>query len=117
MNHHASASVMASRAPSLTDAQQIQSPPNGTAISAMNVVVRSEAAHNNKKGVNKKADKFRSMRKALHLCVGAKVILVLNQIWGVNTVPFEFPMIFRRPKKQTFLITQTIDFDRFLIQV
>ncbi len=26
------------------------------------------------------------MRKALHLCVGARVFLHLNQIWGVTTV-------------------------------
>ena len=27
------------------------------------------------------------MRKALHLCVGARVFLVLNSLWGVGTVP------------------------------
>ena len=28
------------------------------------------------------------MRKALHLCVGARVMLGVNKIWGVSTVPF-----------------------------
>ena len=57
----------------------------GTAISALNLVVRCEASHNNERGLNKKADNFRNLRKALHLCVGAKAILTLNQIWSVNT--------------------------------
>ena len=42
-----------------------------SSASSMSVVVRCEARHNNERGVNRKADAFRNMRKALHLCVGA----------------------------------------------
>ena len=75
---------LAARAPSLTEAQ------SGTAISPLNVVIRCEASHRNDVrgiGDNKKSDAFRNMRKALHLCVGAKVILTTNKIWDVSTVP------------------------------
>lgn len=53
----------------------------------MSVVVRCEARHNNERGEHRKADAFRNMRKALHLCVGARVFLKLNTIWNVGTVP------------------------------
>ena len=55
--------------------------------SSLSIVVRCEARHNNERGATRKADKFRNMRKALHLCVGARVSLILNSLWGVNTVP------------------------------
>ena len=55
--------------------------------SSLSVVVRCEAKHNNERGVNRKAAAFRNMRKALHLCVGARVFLCLNSIWDVGTVP------------------------------
>ena len=69
---------LASRAPSL------QAP---SSASALSVVVRCEAKHNNERGANRNAAAFRNMRKALHLCVGARVFLCLNSIWGVGTVP------------------------------
>ena len=72
---------LAARAQSLTDAA------SSGPLTPLDVVVRCEASHNNERGVNRKADAFQNMRKALHLCVGAKVILILNRIWGVNTVP------------------------------
>ena len=69
---------LASRAPLL------QEP---SSASSLSVVVRCEAKHNNERGANRKAAAFRNMRKALHLCVGARVFLCLNSIWGVGTVP------------------------------
>jgi len=55
--------------------------------SSQQVVVRCEARHNNPRGERPKADEFRNIRKALHLRIGARVILIANAIWGVNTVP------------------------------
>ena len=51
------------------------------------VVVRCEARHTHPKGENRKSEEFRNMRKALHIRVGAKVMLSQNRIWGVSTVP------------------------------
>ena len=34
-----------------------------------------------------KADEFKNVRKALHLRIGARVILISNAIWNVSTVP------------------------------
>ena len=68
---------LASAAPS------IQEP---STASSLSVVVRCEARHNNERGTSRKADAFRNMRKALHLCVGARVFLILNSLWGVSTV-------------------------------
>ena len=51
------------------------------------IVVRCEASHNDGRGERFKADEFRNVRKAVHLRVGARVILITNNIWGVNTVP------------------------------
>ena len=50
---------LASRAPSLQE-------PNYA--SSLSVVVRCEAKHNNERGANRKADAFRNVRKALHVC-------------------------------------------------
>ena len=58
-----------------------------SSASALSVVVRCEAKHNNERGANRNAAAFKNMRKALHLCVGARVFLCLNSIWGVGTVP------------------------------
>ena len=55
--------------------------------SAAGVVVRIEAGHNDPRGLRKAADEFRQVRGALHLCVGARVMLTLNRIWDVPTVP------------------------------
>ncbi len=55
--------------------------------SATGVVVRIEARHNDPRGANRTADDFQQLRRALHLCVGAKVMLTMNRIWGVPTVP------------------------------
>ena len=43
--------------------------------SATGVVVRVEAGHNDARGLHKAADDFRQVRRALHLCVGARVML------------------------------------------
>ena len=56
-------------------------------ISSARVVVRCEARHNHVKGENRKSDSFQHFRKALHLRVGAKVMLCVNRIWDVSTVP------------------------------
>ena len=61
--------------------------PEPRSASSMTVVVRCEARHTNERGEHKKASTFRNMRKALHLCVGARVYLTLNSIWDVSTVP------------------------------
>ena len=55
--------------------------------SVSQVVVRCEARHNDPRGELPKADEFRNVRKAMHLCIGARVILITNAIWDVNTVP------------------------------
>ena len=55
--------------------------------SASSIVVRCEARHNDPRGERPKADEFRNVRKAMHIRVGAKVILITNTIWNVNTVP------------------------------
>ena len=49
--------------------------------------MRIEARHNDPRGANRTADDFQQLRRALHLCVGAKVMLTMNRIWGVPTVP------------------------------
>ena len=54
--------------------------------SAAGVVVRIEARHNDPRGLHKTADDFRQLRRALHLCVGARVMLTQNRIWDVPTV-------------------------------
>ena len=59
-------------------------PPLGSCSS---VVVRCEARHNNPRAENRKASDFRNIRKACHLRVGARVILTVNAIWEVQTVP------------------------------
>ena len=65
-----------------------RSPPAAAdSLPSVRVVVRCEARHNNAKGENRKSETFRNVRKALHLRVGAKVMLCLNQIWNVTTVP------------------------------
>jgi hypothetical protein len=55
--------------------------------SCSSVVVRCEARHNNPRAENRKASDFRNIRKACHLRVGARVILTVNAIWEVQTVP------------------------------
>ena len=56
-------------------------------LSSARVIVRCEARHSHVKGENRKADAFRNVRKALHLRVGARVMLCMNHIWNVSTVP------------------------------
>ena len=56
-------------------------------VASMSAVVRCEARRNSEKGHNRKAASLRNIRKALHLCVGARVMLQLNAIWDVGTVP------------------------------
>ena len=56
------------------------------AASAEGVVVRAEARHNDPRGLHKTADEFMQVRRALHLRVGARVLLTQNRSWGVPTV-------------------------------
>ena len=56
------------------------------AANAEGVVVRAEARHNDPRGLHKTADEFMQVRRALHLRVGARVLLTQNHIWGVPTV-------------------------------
>ena len=56
------------------------------ALNAEGVVVRAEARHNDPRGLHKTADEFKQVRRALHLRVGARVLLTQNRIWGVPTV-------------------------------
>ena len=55
--------------------------------SSDHVVVRCEARHSHGRGETRKADEFRNVHKASHLCVGARVMLTQNRLWGVGTVP------------------------------
>ena len=55
-------------------------------VAATQTIVRCEAKHSHEKGDLRKSDDFRNVRKALHIRVGAKVTLCLNQIWDVPTV-------------------------------
>ena len=55
--------------------------------SSENIVVRCEARHNKGRADHRKADEFRGVHKAIHLCVGARVMLTQNRIWDVPTVP------------------------------
>lgn len=71
----------------LVDGVALSMEPSPEPGSASSVVVRCEARHNDPRGERPKADEFRNVRKAMHLRVGAKVILITNTIWDVNTVP------------------------------
>ena len=51
------------------------------------IVVRCEARHNNARAEQRRAADFRNLRRAVHFRVGARVILTLNSVWGVQTVP------------------------------
>ena len=54
---------------------------------ASRIVVRCEARHEESRGERKRADEFRQLRQAIHLCVGARVMVISNRLWGVTTVP------------------------------
>ena len=56
--------------------------------SSGHVVVRCEARHSQGRGETRKAYDFRNVYKATHLCVGARVMLTQNRVWGVGAVPF-----------------------------
>ena len=49
--------------------------------------MRIEARHNDPRGLHKVADDIRQVRRALHLCVGARVMLAQNRFWDAPTVP------------------------------
>ena len=55
--------------------------------SSTEVVVRCEARHNKAGGDHRRAEDFRNVRQALHLCVGARVMFIQNRLWDVPTVP------------------------------
>ena len=57
------------------------------AASSTGVVVRCEARHNKPGGDHRRAEDFKHVRQALHLCVGARVMLTQNRLWNVPTVP------------------------------
>ena len=56
-------------------------------VAATQTVVRCEARHSHSKGDLRKSNEFDYVRKVLHLRVGAKVSLCLNQVWDTPTVP------------------------------
>ena len=64
--------------------------PHGEPSSASSghAVVRCEARRSQGRGETRKADDFRNVYKATHLCVGARVMLTQNRLWGVGAVPF-----------------------------
>ena len=64
----------------------LQSEP-GSASSTV-IAVRCEARHNKEGGAHRKSEEFRNVRQALHLCVGARVMLTQNKLWDVPTVHF-----------------------------
>ena len=51
--------------------------------SSTGIVVRCEARHNKDGGDHRKAEVFKNVRQALHLCVGARVMLTQNSLWSV----------------------------------
>jgi len=55
--------------------------------SSGHVAVRCEARHSHGRGETRKAEEFRNVHKATHLCVGARVMLSQNRLWDVGTVP------------------------------
>ena len=67
------------RAPAQTNTQP---------LAVTSVVVRCEAQHNEPRAAKKPSDQFRQLRPALHLCLGAPVMLTQNRLWGSNVVPF-----------------------------
>ena len=78
-------SRLASAAPIVDPRMPLAAP---ACLSSAQVVVRCEARHTNPhRGELRKSDEFRNIRKALHLRVGAKVILCVNFLWDVSTVP------------------------------
>jgi hypothetical protein len=48
--------------------------------SSTEIVVRCEARHSQARGDHRKAEDFRNVHKAVHLCVGARVMLTENRI-------------------------------------
>ena len=64
--------------------------------SSAGVVVRCEARHSQGRGEYRKADEFRNVYPATHLCVGARVMLSQNRLWGVPTVPLSLMNSARR---------------------
>ena len=87
-NKHAgmvNGSRLASSAPIVDPRMPLAAPGS---LSSAQVVVRIEARHTHpQRGEGRKADEFRNLRKGLHLRVGAKVILGVNFLWDVSTVP------------------------------
>ena len=49
--------------------------------------VQIKAHHNRCEATNRKAEEFRQLRSKTHLCLGAPVMLILNNLWDVQTVP------------------------------
>ena len=54
--------------------------------SATGIVVRCDAMHNDVRAERRPADQYRSIRKAVHLCAGAPVMLLQNMIWDTPVV-------------------------------
>ena len=60
-----------------------------TNIDAECVVVRCMARHEGRRAEMMRASEFRNVRKAVHLRVGARVMLTANKIWDTNVVPLQ----------------------------
>ena len=51
-----------------------------------NIVVRCDVVHNDERGARRPAEQYRQLRRAVHLCVGARVMLTQNHIWDMPVV-------------------------------
>ena len=54
--------------------------------SAASIVVRCDAVHNDPRAERRPANQYRQLRKAVHLCAGAPVMLLQNMIWDTPVV-------------------------------
>jgi hypothetical protein len=52
----------------------------------LNVILKCKATHNDDRARTKPASDFRNLRDVVHLCLLAPVMLIQNNIFGVNTV-------------------------------
>ena len=73
-----------SRADCATDCSK--GPPHGepSPASSRTAVVRSGARHSRWRGETREAEEFRNVYEAMRLCIGARVMLTQNQLWGVG---------------------------------
>ena len=60
-----------------------------TQLASESVVVRCMARSDGRRAHMMRASEFRNVRKAIHLRVGARVMLTANRIWESNVVPLQ----------------------------